>query len=176
MLLKANETARIPFFLTDVTDNETPETSVSVGTITCEISRNGQAWQTCTSTPGETGEGWYIIDLTATETNNPGPLLFRAVASGTNIWNDYHQVVEHLMSDADVARVADIILRRDFANVEASSHGDAKDKHSLLGVGLTTHKCSVSGTTVTIYETDGVTVLGTFTITVDGNGDWTGKS
>ena len=63
-------------------------------------------------------------------------------------------------------KLADMFLRRTSANVEASSYGDTVDRKSLLGViAQQAHKVSISGGTMTIYKSDGVTSLGTRTVT-----------
>lgn len=66
------------------------------------------------------------------------------------------------ISSAAGSKLADIIMRRNTSNVEASSYGDTVDRKSLLGaVSQQTHKVSISGGTMTIYKSDGVTSLGT---------------
>lgn len=70
------------------------------------------------------------------------------------------------ISTAAGNKLADMTLRRSSANVEASSYGDVLDRKSLLGaVGQQTHKVVVVGDTMTVYKSDGVTVLGTRTLT-----------
>lgn len=70
------------------------------------------------------------------------------------------------VSSAAAAKIADVVLRRTMANVEASSFGDTLDLHSVYGSIQQLQKASVSGSTLTIKKTDGSTTLGTLTLTV----------
>lgn len=63
-------------------------------------------------------------------------------------------------------RIADIILRRTTANVEASSDGDAVSLKSLYGmIAQGVHNTQVSGATLTVTKSNDTTVLGTRTVT-----------
>lgn len=61
-------------------------------------------------------------------------------------------------------KIADILLRRTMANVEASSHGDALSIGSMYGAIQQAQESSISGATQTVRKTDGTTTLGTKTI------------
>lgn len=62
--------------------------------------------------------------------------------------------------------IADHVLRRQLANALASSDGDTKAFRSLAGaVAKAVNKVAISGDTLTVYETDDVTSLGTQTVT-----------
>lgn len=69
--------------------------------------------------------------------------------------------------DADTAnKAADHTIRRSFANAAASSDGDAKSFRSLLGaIAKLVNKIIAAGSTLTVYEADDTTALGTQTIT-----------
>jgi hypothetical protein len=73
------------------------------------------------------------------------------------------------VSDIPTAvQVADTVLRRSTANVEASGTGDAISLKSLYGmVAQGVHNTQVSGTTLTVTRSDDATVLGTRTVTTD---------
>ena len=62
--------------------------------------------------------------------------------------------------------IADIILRRSTANVEASANGDPLSLKSLYGmISQGVHNTQVSGNTLTVTRSDDSTVLGTRTVT-----------
>lgn len=64
------------------------------------------------------------------------------------------------------SKIADIVIRRTFANAAASSDGDTKTGRSLLGaIAKATNKWSISGATLTVYESDDSTSLFTQTVT-----------
>jgi len=65
-------------------------------------------------------------------------------------------------------KIADRIIRRSYANAAASADGDAKTLRSILGViARLTNRNAVSGSTLTIYEADDTTPLGTMTLTTN---------
>jgi hypothetical protein len=73
-----------------------------------------------------------------------------------------------VLTEADIVRIADIVLRRATSNVEASSDGDALSVKSLYGmIAQGVHNTQVSGTTLTVTKSDDTTVLGTRTVTTD---------
>jgi hypothetical protein len=73
------------------------------------------------------------------------------------------------VSDIPTAvQVADTVLRRSTANVEASGTGDAISLKSLYGmVAQGVHNTQVLGPTLTVTRSDDATVLGTRTVTTD---------
>ena len=75
------------------------------------------------------------------------------------------------VTDVDAAtanKMADHTLRRGFASAAASSDGDAKSFRSLLGaIAKLVNKIATSGATLTVYEADDSSPLGTQTITTD---------
>ena len=70
-----------------------------------------------------------------------------------------------LAADAG-AKLADIILRRTAANIEASANGDTLSVESVYGLVMAAFESAVSSTTWTIRQTGGST-LGTKTVAVD---------
>ena len=73
-----------------------------------------------------------------------------------------------VLTEDDLTKIADIILRRATSNIEASSNGDALSLRSLYGmIAQGVHKTSISGSTLTITKSDDSTALGTRTITTD---------
>ena len=75
------------------------------------------------------------------------------------------------VTDVDAAtanKLADHTIRRSFANAAASADGDAKTFRSLFGaIAKLVNKIAASGATLTVYEADDTTALGTQTITTD---------
>jgi hypothetical protein len=74
-----------------------------------------------------------------------------------------------LAADAG-AKLADIILRRTAANIEASANGDSLSVESVYGLIMAAFESAVSSTTWTIRQTGGST-LGTKTVAVDSAAD-----
>lgn len=178
MKIRKGDTERIVFFMSDETDNETGEPGILTPSGT--ISKNGGAFAAVTNTITEISGGWYYLDLTATETNTVGPLIIEVTGTGSNVWRDIYKVTEQTLTDAEVNRIIDMLLRRDLANVEGSSYGETLDVQSMLGVLLMSINSSVPGTetstiNLTVKKTDDTT-LGTPTIGVDASGNYLSKS
>jgi len=68
-------------------------------------------------------------------------------------------------------KIADHTRRRTQANVESSSDGDALSLGSLYGLVQQAQESAVAAGTLTVYRTDGVTSLGTKTLTGDPTAD-----
>ena len=69
-------------------------------------------------------------------------------------------------------KIADHTLRRSFANAAASSDGDAKSFRSLLGaVAKLVNKLAIASSTLTVYEADDATSLGTQTLTTSSSAE-----
>lgn len=76
------------------------------------------------------------------------------------------------MTAAAVNRIADVVLRRTTANVEASSYGDTVAGRSLYGaVARLAHKVAAVTGTMTVYKSDDSTSLTTATLTTDATAD-----
>lgn len=69
-------------------------------------------------------------------------------------------------------KIADHTIRRSFQNACDSSDGDTKTFRSLLGaIAKLVNKIAVSGSTLTVYEDDDTTSMGTQTVTTDSGAD-----
>ena len=87
------------------------------------------------------------------------------VATTTNLTNN---TPEATVSAATANQIADHIIRRSWANVEASSDGDTIAFRSLLGaVAKLVNKVAISGADLQIFRDDDTTVLGTQALTTD---------
>ena len=87
------------------------------------------------------------------------------VATTTNLTNN---TPEATVNAATANQIADHVIRRSWANVEASSDGDTIAFRSLLGaVAKLVNKVAVSGTDLLTYRDDDSTVLGTQALTTD---------
>lgn len=75
------------------------------------------------------------------------------------------------VSAAAANKIADHARRRTQANVEASSDGDAVSLGSLYGLIQQGQESAASGTTLTVYKTDGTTSLGTKTLSTNAAAD-----
>ena len=178
MRIENGSTPNIVFVLVDATDDETKEPSPSPTTF---ISKNGQAWAATTNSATEiggagNGEGFYVVALTATETNTDGPLAIYASAAGTHIWRDVHEVATHnttiAITTAQYNTMADHVWRRTAANIEASSDGDTLGFRSGYGM-MATHVNNnyVSAATNYITKADDATVLGSRTVSTNASAD-----
>jgi len=76
------------------------------------------------------------------------------------------------LSAAQKNSIADYVLRRSLATALASADGDAKAFRSLAGaVSKLVNKIALSGSTLTVYEDDDTTALGTQTATTNASAD-----
>jgi hypothetical protein len=76
------------------------------------------------------------------------------------------------IAEAAGNKIADHIIRRSFENACDSSDGDTKTFRSLLGaIAKLVNKVTVIGGTLTVYEDDDVTSLGTQTVSTDSGAD-----
>lgn len=65
-------------------------------------------------------------------------------------------------------KLADHMLRRNLGTALGSSDGDTKTFRSLAGAtSKVVNRVTAVGTTLTVYETDDTTTLGTQTLTLD---------
>ena len=90
MQITSGATPKMPVLMVSTTDDKT---AVTGATVSIELSKNGGAFAAATNAVSEIANGWYIVTLTATETNTAGPLLVRATATNCDEWRDIHQVV-----------------------------------------------------------------------------------
>lgn len=102
-------------------------------------------------------QGVVLVDTVTTLTNLP------AISTG---W-----ISAAGISSAAANKIADHTRRRTQANVEASSDGDAVSLGSLYGLIQQGQESAASGTTLTVYKTDGTTSLGTKTLSTNAAAD-----
>ncbi len=139
------------------------------------VSQNGSAFTAVANPVAQIGGGWYKVVMSPEETGVDGPLIVRASADGTYEWRDIHQVYtpetpQVSLDAADMDRIADHVLRRDFAQASESQSGDPKQFRSLLGaVAKAVNRVELDGRTLKIYEADDQTVLGSQRVAVNNN-------
>lgn len=90
MQITSGTTPKIPVLMVSTADDKT---AVTGATVTVQVSKNGGAFATAAGSVSEVANGWYVVTLSATETNTAGPLLVRATATSADEWRDIHQVV-----------------------------------------------------------------------------------
>lgn len=181
MLIENGSTPVLMFLMVDATDRSTAETGLSP---TVYISKAGGAFAATTNSATEVSVGWYKVTLTATETNTDGELALYATGTGAATWREKHQVYTSLtvvlasgetvnLASGEHEAIADTTLRRNTANIEASSNGDTLNVASLYGLMQKFFEAAITGATVTINKTDGTTELGTQTVETNANGQVT---
>ena len=97
--------ARVPIVMVDATDDETPETGLTVQVF---LSKNGAALTSVVNGFAEVGQGLYYASLTAAETDTDGFLFILATATGADIWRDYHEVVSSAATPTSVGTVSGV--------------------------------------------------------------------
>lgn len=92
-----------------------------------------------------------------------------ALAALINALNDIAAAdVWTALDDASANKIADHVLRRSWATAAGSADGDALAFRSLLGaVAKLVNRVGISGATLTVYEDDDLTALGTQAVTSD---------
>ena len=96
------------------------------------------------------------------------PIAYSAGVQALLIQSANATIVTASGSIPTAVEIADTVLRRSTANVEASSTGDALSLKSLYGmVAQGVHNTQVSGATLSVTKSDDRTVLGTRTVTTD---------
>lgn len=146
------------------------------------LSKDGGATAAPAGTVTEiTNFGCGYLDLTSTEMNADNVMIRITV---TNTGALPTTVALYPTEDSDIrvnlvqilstvaATIADTVLRRTTANVEASSDGDTLGARSLYGaVARLAHKISISGSTMTITKSDDTTSLTTAALTTNASAD-----
>ena len=180
MQIVNGSTPTIVFYLVDETDSETPETGL---TPTVSISKAGGNFATATNSAaqvfesdGTTGTGWYKVALTASETDTDGALIFRASASGAELWQDAHEVYTEIPADVTTltaslpeVTVADANVREIAATVLTLPIADARTYTTITapsdlqytvsgGVLATAGKNINTGSAIQTYEETDTTV------------------
>ena len=131
--------------------------------------------------------GVYEITLTAAEMNHD-QILIKQTGAGmaddfimldtrtklTDDLNDFDSTTDPVSSltSAVANQIADHVLRRTWANAEASGDGDTIAFRSLLGaVAKLVNRVGITGTDLLTYRDDDTTVLGTQALTTDASAD-----
>jgi hypothetical protein len=138
---------------------------------------------------GGTGAGSYanttdaqetLADTVVTVDGNVAAILADTGTDGVVLANDAitaAKIAADAITSSELAasaanKISDHVLRRAFSNASASTDGDSKSLRSLLGaIAKLVNKLSVTGSTLTIYESDDSTPLGTQTITTQVDAD-----
>lgn len=96
------------------------------------------------------------------------PIAYSAGVQALLIQSANATVVSAAGSIPTANEIADTVLKRSTANVEASGVGGAVSLRSLYGmIAQGTHNTQVAGNTLTVTKSDDTTVLGTRTVTTD---------
>lgn len=106
-----------------------------------------------------------VVTGTGLNTSNVAFYVWNALAASFNTPGTFGA---EILQEGDITKIADILLRRSTANIEASSDGDALALRSLYGmIAQAVHNTQVSGTALSVTKSDDTTVLGTRTVTLD---------
>ena len=172
------------FLLVSSTDHINGVTGLSP---TVTISKAGGAFGAPAGAVSELGNGWYAVAGNATDSGTLGALILHATGTGADPADVVYEVVAVdpqaasygltlgtdaipavAVASAAAAKIADVTLRRNLANVKASADGDAPSLHSLYGVTLLPLKYNTGGGIISVFDLDGV-LLGTITGTTTPN-------
>lgn len=176
----AKSTARnLMVFLTASSDHVTGLTGA---TLSVSISKDGAAFASISPTVTERGNGWYNIALTTAHTDTTGDLVLRATASGADPIDLREQVVEGLpaanfglldittsgyvrTSQTSNHQATDHLLGR---NISGGSDGGRTISQALH---FLRNKWTVSGGTLTVYDTDDTTTSWTASVSSTAGAD-----
>lgn len=149
----------------------TPVTHASGDT---QISKNEAAFGNTSNAFAHEGNGIYSLALTSTEME-AARIVVTVIDQGSKEWEDQAILVSTYGSDSGqhpFNLLADYVIRRSFQSACDSADGDTKVFRSLLGaIAKLVNKVAASGATLTVYEDDDTTSLGTQTITTDSGAD-----
>jgi len=130
-------------------------TEVADNTILSRIIGNGDTSTFVPSTDGLHAAG-VDLDAVLDDTGTTGVILADNAISVNKI------------ATTGANRIADQVLRRSFENAADSAYGDVKGFRSLLGaVARLVNRVRLNAGTLTVYEDDDSTALGTQTVTTD---------
>lgn len=123
-----------------------------------------------------TADGSISADINVTgdllTTANVGAAVWNALAAAFNDPGTMGELLNAAGGGSSPEIIADIVLRRTTANVEASANGDPISLKSLYGmIAQGVHNTQVSGSTLTVTESDDTTVLGTRTVTTSASAE-----
>lgn len=109
----------------------------------------------------------YVNQATAT-TAELAAAVWNALAVDFNSTGTMGEIMNSVLTENDLTKIADIVLRRTTSNIEGSANGDALSLRSLYGmIAQAVHKTTVSSNTLTVTKSDDSTTLGTRTVTTD---------
>lgn len=174
----------LKFLLVSSTDHISGVTGL---TPTVTIQKGTGAFASPAGAVSELGNGWYAVAGNATDTNTLGGLILHATGTGADPADVVYEVVAvdpqavgygltlgtdalpaASVSAAAAAKIADVTLRRNLANVKASADGDNLSLHSLYGVTLLPLKYNTAGGIISVFDLDDI-LLGTITGTTTPN-------
>lgn len=96
------------------------------------------------------------------------PIAYSAGVQALLIQSANSTIVTASGSIPTANEIADTVLRRSTANIEASTTGDSLSLKSLYGmIAQGVHNTQVAGTTLSVTKSDDTTILGTRTVTTD---------
>lgn len=183
----ASQEIILGYFL-DTTDGNTAETGLTIANTDIRLWKHGTTGTVSKNSGGAThiSDGLYYCILDDTDTDTLGSLIVFAHVTGSlairtecivypaNVYDSLFAGTDALdvnvvgITGTTANVIADHTIRRGFANAADSSDGDTKAFRSLLGaIAKLVNKIEASGGTLTIYEEDDTTSLGTQTITSD---------
>ena len=168
----------------DITDITTPLTGLTLTQAKCLLTKNGgtQAQKNETSTCSHDRAGWYKCTLNTTDTATLGALrLVIDETSSTPIWADFHIVTANVYDTLFSTDYLDVNLVADQSAASIGLSAAAVDAifnellsgHTTPGTlgkvaadvnQATFGKWAISGTTLTMYASDNVSVLKQFTL------------
>ena len=186
----ASQEIPLGFFL-DSEDGNTEETGLTISNTDIWLWKAGATSMANKNSGGATHmqNGLYYCTLDATDTDTYGPLVIFIHESGAlpvrvecvvmeaDAYDALYAAsgtggIETDLTDAECNKIADHTLRRTFQNACDSSDGDTKTFRSLLGaVAKLVNRVVASGGTLTIYEDDDSTSLGTQSVTTNAGAD-----
>lgn len=170
LLRKYGTATTILFPLIDRGAQDFEATPVSHASGDTQISKNEGAFANTSNAFAHEGNGIYSLALTGTEME-AARIAITIIDQGTKEWEDQAVLITTYGGSSaqhPINLIADHVLRRGWAAAAASADGDTKTFRSLLGaVAKFVNKLGQSGSTLTVYEADDSTSLGTQTITSD---------
>lgn len=140
----------------------------------CKYSVDGGDFANTTNLPAHEGQGIWSLALAAGEV--AGKVTAIAIVDSATKAVEDQAILISTYGDGSAQHplnlIADHVLRRAVQGAIDSTDGDTKGLRSLLGAACKlVNKLAVSGSTLTIYEDDDTTALGTQTITTNAAAD-----
>jgi hypothetical protein len=174
--------------LTDRGTLDFESTPVTFAAGDTKLQKDGATAANTSNNPAHEAHGIYALTLTGTELECATAAVTIIDQTGTKLWEDFALIIETYgnasgrhefdldasgitvtdLTTAAANIIADHVVKRTISNAIDSSDGDTKGLKSLLGAAcLLTCKFDISGNTLTVYEDDGTTVLGSMKMTTD---------